>query len=57
MASVALFARVVRAHLATGGAALLATHIDLGLNEAKILDLAPFKATMPADLGFDEAFL
>jgi heme exporter protein A len=30
-ASVALFASAVEAHLATGGAALLATHIDLGL--------------------------
>ena len=57
VASVALFGRVIRAHLAAGGAALLATHIDLGLDEAKILDLGPFKASMPADLGFDEAFL
>jgi heme exporter protein A len=57
VASVALFAKVVRAHLAAGGAALLATHIDLGLDEARVLDLTPFKATMPADLGFDEAFL
>lgn len=57
VASVALFGGVVRAHLASGGAALIATHIDLGLPEARILDLAPYKATMPADLGFDEAFL
>ncbi|WP_323037537.1 heme ABC exporter ATP-binding protein CcmA [Pararhodobacter sp.] len=57
VASVALFGRVVRAHLAAGGAALLATHIDLGLEEARILDLTPYKAKMPADLGFDEAFL
>ncbi|MBN8290915.1 heme ABC exporter ATP-binding protein CcmA [Rhodobacter sp. NTK016B] len=51
-ASVALFAGVVRAHLATGGAALLATHIDLGLPEARVLDLGPYKAEIPADLGF-----
>ena len=59
-ASVALFAEAVRAHLATGGAALIATHIDLGLAEAEVLDLAPFKAR-PPHLGghkgaFDEAF-
>jgi heme exporter protein A len=57
VASVALFGAVVRAHLAQGGAALLATHIDLGLNEARILDLQPYKATLSPDLGFDEAFL
>jgi heme exporter protein A len=42
-ASVALFADIVRAHLAGGGAALIATHIDLGI-EAETLDLTPFKA-------------
>ncbi|MEF3047408.1 heme ABC exporter ATP-binding protein CcmA [Pseudotabrizicola sp. L79] len=59
MASVALFAGVVRAHLAGGGLALLATHIDLGLPEAQMLDLAPFKAKSPLMAGgggFDEAF-
>ncbi len=56
-ASVALFAAVVRAHLATGGAALLATHIDLGLAEARVLDLAPFKAVLAPDPGFDAVFL
>ena len=59
-ASVALFAGVIRAHLAAGGSALIATHIDLGLSEAAILDLAPFKARSPAQGGpggaFDEAF-
>lgn len=58
-ASVALFAGVVRGHLLQGGAALIATHIDLGL-EAEVLDLTPFKARMPAEGGrlgaFDEAF-
>ncbi|MDO5641825.1 MAG: heme ABC exporter ATP-binding protein CcmA [Paracoccus sp. (in: a-proteobacteria)] len=58
--SVALFAGSVRAHLAQGGAALIATHIDLGLPEATALDLTPFRArpgassTTPA--GFNEAF-
>ncbi len=56
-ASVALFAGVVRAHLAGGGAALMATHIDLGLPEARVLDLAPYKAELPPDPGFDGAFL
>jgi len=59
-ASVALFADAVRAHLATGGAALMATHIDLGLEEAEVLDLAPYKARPPEEGGykghFDEAF-
>ncbi|MFC0812006.1 heme ABC exporter ATP-binding protein CcmA [Paracoccus panacisoli] len=59
--SVALFARVVRGHLAAGGAALMATHIDLGLPEARILDLARYRADpdRPADrapASFDEAF-
>lgn len=57
-ASVALFADVVRGHLAGGGMALMATHIDLGLPEAQVLDLAPYKAKLPEPSGgFDEAFL
>lgn len=57
-ASVALFAGVLRAHLARGGAALIATHIDLGLPEAEVLDLSPFKAEDDALArgAFDEAF-
>lgn len=55
--AVAMFARVIGDHLAAGGAALLATHIDLGLDGAGALDLAPFKAR-PADIeDFDEVFL
>lgn len=54
-ASVALFADAVRGHCAAGGAALIASHIDLGL-EADVLDLTANKAK-PRDLaGFDEAF-
>jgi heme exporter protein A len=41
--SVALFAEVVRAHLADGGLAVMASHVDLGI-AAPRLDLAPFKA-------------
>lgn len=58
-ASVALFAGVVARHLAGGGAALIATHIDLGI-AAEVLDLTPFKARGPLAGGpvgaFDEAF-
>lgn len=61
--SVQLFAGVLRDHLAAGGAALIATHIDLGLPEGRVLDLAPYRARAdrarrdedrPA--GFNEAF-
>ena len=57
--AVAMFADAVRAHLAWGGSALIATHIDLGLEEAAVLDVAPFRAALqPAATGdFDEAFL
>ncbi len=63
-ASVALFAQAVAAHLARGGAALIATHIDLGL-PARVLDVTPFRARPPEAGGrrgafddrFDEAFL
>lgn len=57
-ASVELFATAVRAHLAQGGAALMATHIDLRIPEAEVLDLSPFKAAPEAAASaFDEAFL
>ncbi len=59
VASVQLFGAVVRDHLAAGGGALIATHIDLGL-EADVLDLTPFKARKLSQGGvrsaFDEAF-
>lgn len=53
VASVALFGAVLRGHLGQGGAALIATHIDLGLPEARDLDLTPNKAVQPA---LDEVF-
>lgn len=55
--AVSMFADAVRAHLRGGGLALLATHIDLGLDEARVLDVAPFKAKAPALDDFDGAFL
>ena len=53
--SVALFADAVRAHLAAGGLALIATHIDLGL-DARTIDVAGFRAAPEARGAFDEAF-
>ncbi|MCK8464764.1 heme ABC exporter ATP-binding protein CcmA [Aliiroseovarius sp. S1339] len=64
VASVGLFADAVRAHVANGGAALIATHIDLGL-EADTFDIGPFRAdpkrardqkTRDNYADFDEAF-
>ncbi|MEM9871168.1 MAG: heme ABC exporter ATP-binding protein CcmA [Pseudomonadota bacterium] len=55
-ASVARFADAVRAHLAGGGMALMATHIDLGI-EAEVLDVAGFQAQAAALEQVDEAFL
>lgn len=59
-ASVARFAGVLAAHLRQGGAALIATHVELGLPGARDLDLTPHRArpgapaTRPS--GFHEAF-
>lgn len=55
--AVAMFAEAVRMHLREGGAALIATHIDLGLPEAEVLELGAYRAR-PAEVDdFDEAFL
>lgn len=55
--AVAMFADAVRAHLGQGGSALIATHIDLGLDEAQVLDAGAYKAALPALDDFDEGFL
>ncbi len=57
--SVKMFADAVRTHLKGGGSALMATHIDLGLTEAEVLDVGPFKATVSSTIAgeFGEAFL
>lgn len=55
--AVAMFARAVGVHLAGGGSALLATHIELGLEEAETLELAPYRARAAEADDFDEAFL
>ncbi len=41
-ASTALFVAMIAAHLGQGGSALIASHIDLGLPAATLLDLTPF---------------
>lgn len=57
-ASVARFAGVVQKHLAGGGAALIATHTDLGL-DAPVLDIGPYRlrggVKAVRDLGAAEA--
>lgn len=58
-ASVTIFADAVRAHVAGGGAALIASHIDMGL-DADVLDISQFRANPDAPTvssGFDEAFV
>lgn len=59
-ASVATFAAVLRDHLGQGGGAVIATHIDLGLPEAEVLDLTPYRAApgrrAERHAGFNEAF-
>ena len=52
---VRMFADAVRANCAEGGAALIATHIDLGL-DAEVLDLTSYRAAIPVD-DYDEVFL
>lgn len=54
--AVAMFAAAIRAHLGQGGSAIIATHIDLGL-EGTVLDMGPYKATASAVDSFDEDFL
>ena len=58
--NVARFAAAVTAHVAAGGSAIIATHIDLGLPSARKLDISPYRAILqdtPSDDPFlDEAF-
>ncbi|WP_375175296.1 heme ABC exporter ATP-binding protein CcmA [Pseudooceanicola sp.] len=55
-ASVQLFGDVVRAHLDRGGSAIIASHIDMGL-EVRVIDLTPFRARAKVSRDYDEAFL
>ena len=55
-AAVALFADTIRAHCGGGGAALIATHIDIGV-AARELDVSAFKPVAASGgSAFDEAF-
>lgn len=54
-ATVEIFAGVLKRHLAGGGAALIATHIDLGI-DAPTLDMATFKPGDQVLGAFDETF-
>jgi len=54
VASVAVFADVVRAHLAGGGLAIAATHAPLGLEGGPRIEMAPPQAAAPAA---DDPFL
>ncbi len=49
--AVGLLEAAVAAHLAGGGAAVIATHSEMGPAGAGVLDLTPFRARRPADAG------
>ena len=55
VSAVRMFAAAVERHLETGGAAVIATHIDLGF-AADVLDVGAFRARAPRGGAFDEAF-
>ena len=52
--AVARFGEVVRGHLVAGGIAVIASHVDLGI-EAEVLDVERFAARAPVD-RFEAAF-
>ncbi len=54
--AVQMFARTVRSHLGQGGSALIATHIELGLDGA-VLDVTANRATPKPFDDFDGGFL
>lgn len=56
--NVARFARAVEAHLEGGGCAVIATHIDLGLPNARSLDISPFtRRNQPVTADAADPFL
>ncbi|MEP5758090.1 MAG: heme ABC exporter ATP-binding protein CcmA [Litoreibacter sp.] len=57
--NVARFADAVRAHTGNGGCAIIATHIDLGLTQARTLDITPFRAisSQSSDPFLDENWI
>ncbi|MBM2577890.1 heme ABC exporter ATP-binding protein CcmA [Jannaschia sp. Os4] len=52
-AQVARFAAAVRAHLEAGGAAVIATHIDLGLGAVREVDVSAFAARRAVAVAHD----
>ena len=58
-ASVKIFGNIIKDHLSEDGCALIATHIDLGLekNSAQIIDLLKFKSSSGKLSSSNEAFL
>jgi len=56
--SVKIFENIIKDHISEGGCALIATHIDLGLeNNAQIIDLLKYKANSGELSSSNEAFL
>ena len=56
--SVSIFENIIKDHLLKNGCALIATHIDLGLeNNAQIIDLLEYKANSGELSSSNEAFL
>ncbi|WP_179379741.1 heme ABC exporter ATP-binding protein CcmA [Jannaschia marina] len=54
--TVARFGQVVAGHLAAGGMAVLATHIDLGLPETRALDVSRFAAARQEPAATSDPF-
>jgi heme exporter protein A len=50
--STALFAGLIADHLAAGNCALIASHLDLGLSQARRLDLQPYRDRARASPAF-----
>ena len=56
--SVSIFENIIKDHLLKNGCALIATHIDLGLEDsAKIIDLSKYQPQLGKLSRSDEAFL
>ena len=56
--SVKIFGAIIKDHLSEDGCALIATHIDLGLeNRAQIIDLSKYRATSGELSSSNEAFI
>ena len=56
--SIKIFENIIKDHISEDGCALIATHIDLGLeNDAQIIDLLKYKANSGELSSSNEAFL